>query len=92
MSVRSFQRRLSAEDSVLSGLVDQVRFESATEMLKDTDVIGAEIAERLGYRHQGDFCRAWKRWTGITPDEFRHVHCGKRRVKPHFTIHGIQRR
>ena len=42
---------------------------------------GDEIAERLGYRHQGDFSRAWKRWTGITPDEFRHNQRGKRRIK-----------
>jgi len=51
-------------------------------MLKDSVASVAEVAERLGYFNQGDFSRAWKRWTGITPQQFRRDRSEKRRIKP----------
>ena len=86
MSVRTFQQRLSDEDRVLSELADEISFEVAPAMLKDTDISGAEITKRLGYRHQGDFSKAWKRRTGISPVDFRCNQRGKSRIKPHLKI------
>lgn len=69
--VRTLQRKLSAENVTFSGLVEKVRFELATELLQNPDTTVADIAEQLGYLNQGDFTRAWKRWTGTTPHQAR---------------------
>ena len=71
MSVRSFQRRLNAEGGVYSELVDNVRSEIATDMLENSDRAVNEIAQQLGYTNQGNFSRAYQRWTGRKPSEVR---------------------
>ena len=71
MSVRTLQRRLAQEDRVFSELVDQARAEVALELLKNTDVTLSEIANETGYSEATAFIRAFKRWTGKTPAEFR---------------------
>ena len=52
-------------------MTDQARSELAHELLQDSECSLGEIAERLGYFNQGDFSRAWKRWTGVSPQRFR---------------------
>jgi AraC-like DNA-binding protein len=32
-----------------------------------------EVADRLGYRDAANFTRAFRRWTGASPREFRRV-------------------
>ena len=83
MPVRSFQRNLSTEDSTFTELVDQARFELATEMLDGNETTVVDIAELLGYLYQGDFTRAWKRWTGVTPHGYRLDKRSKRQSRPH---------
>jgi len=73
LSVRSLQRKLAAEGLAYSELVEEVRAELAIEMLETTDVSLNEIAKELGYSNQPNFSRAFQRWTGKTPTEFR---CG----------------
>ncbi len=70
-SVRSLQRRLSAERTTYSNIVQHTRAEMASELLESTDASMAEIANQLGYKNQGDFTRAFYRWAGISPSEFR---------------------
>lgn len=74
MSVRSFQRRLTEENLNYSRLVDQVRFEAATSWLQDPSIQIIDIALELGYTDASNFTRAFKRWTGISPREFRRLH------------------
>jgi AraC-like DNA-binding protein len=71
MSVRTLQRRLAKEDTVFSELVDEMRVELAVEMLKNTEGSVAAIASATGYLAVENFIRAFKRWTGKTPAEFR---------------------
>ena len=71
MSVRTLQRRLAEEDCVFSELVDEVRAELAVEMLRNTEASLGEIAGETGYSAQTNFIRAFKRWTGKAPTEFR---------------------
>ena len=71
MSVRAIQRVLAAQGLVFSRLVDQARAELATEMLRDRDLTLAEIATTLGYSTSSNFARAFERWTGQSPTEFR---------------------
>jgi len=71
MSVRTLQAKLSAEGSRFSELVEQQREAIARAHLAQRRLSLDEIAERLGYGEQTSFGRAFKRWTGMTPQQFR---------------------
>jgi AraC-like DNA-binding protein len=71
VSVRTIQRRLAQEDSVFSDLIDGVRREIAVGMLEQTDASLSEIAGETGYSGVTGFIRAFRRWTGKTPADFR---------------------
>lgn len=43
----------------------------AMQMLKSTDMNISQIAETLNFQTQSDFCRCFKKNTGITPREYR---------------------
>jgi len=70
-SARSLQRRLSEASTSYVMLLDQARRESATQHLRDRRLSIAEVAYLLGYSEPGAFHRAFKRWHGVTPQEFR---------------------
>jgi len=73
MSVRALQRRL-AEDGVSYGrLVAQACFATAVHLLEHTDASVLDIALDLGYSDHAHFTRAFRRWTGVAPREFRRV-------------------
>lgn len=67
MSVRTLNRTLAAEGTTYRALLDQLRHELATRHLADDRISIAEVAFLLGF----SFYRAFKRWTGRTPVEFR---------------------
>jgi AraC-like DNA-binding protein len=71
MSVRTLQRRLADEATFFAALVDEVRAELAAHMLKNTEASLDEIARAVGYSATTNFIRAFRRWTGKTPAEFR---------------------
>lgn len=71
LSVRSLQRRLAEENLSYSRVVDQVRFDQAIALLHDPNMQVVDIAFELGYTDPANFTRAFKRWTGISPREFR---------------------
>ena len=71
LSVRSLQRKLAASGVVFSELVDQARAELAVEMLKDTEVSVDDIVTILGYSSSSNFARAFQRWQGMAPSEYR---------------------
>ena len=71
ISTRSLQRRLAAQGTSFSSLLEQSRTERARELLENTNMTHQNIARVLGYRHQTDFSRAFRRVCGITPRQFR---------------------
>jgi AraC-like DNA-binding protein len=71
MSVRTLQRRLDENGIVFSDLVDEVRQELAKKHLNAGELTLTEIGFLLGFSEQSSFTRAFKRWTGKTPLEFR---------------------
>lgn len=75
MNVRSFQRRLAENGLSYSRLVEKVRFDEAINNLQDSEMKINEIALELGYRDPANFTRAFKRWTGISPQDFREQRC-----------------
>jgi AraC-like DNA-binding protein len=71
MSERTLLRRLSEEDATPSDIIADVRRELASQYLRDPAVSITEAAFLLGYSEPSAFHRAFKRWTGVTPAEFR---------------------
>lgn len=73
MTERTLQRRLAAEGVSFRRLADDVRRALACQLLAD-GVGLAEIALMLGFSEQAPFQRAFLRWTGTTPGQFRRAH------------------
>ncbi len=71
MSVRSLQRRLASEGLTFSRLVDEVRLEMAVPQLRDRGIRLTDIALSLGYSDPAHFTRAFSRWAGVSPSEYR---------------------
>ena len=73
-TARTLQRRLAEHDASFSRLLQGVRFRKSQQLLRDPDMPLTEIAKRLGYTDPSNFIRAFKRWTGVGPNEFRRLH------------------
>lgn len=71
ISVRTLQARLSTEGARFSELVEKQREGLAKAHLAQRQLTLDEIADRLGYGEQTSFGRAFKRWTGMTPQQYR---------------------
>jgi AraC-like DNA-binding protein len=71
MPPRTLQRRLAAEGTTLHDEVDDIRKAMATAVLLTRSVPVEDVAYLLGYAEPSTFFRAFKRWTGTTPDQFR---------------------
>jgi AraC-like DNA-binding protein len=71
LSPRTLQRRLREEGTSHHEVVDDARRRVASRMLAQSGLGIAEIAFALGFAEPGGLHRAFKRWTGMTPAEFR---------------------
>lgn len=71
VSARTFQRKLSDVDLTYSDILDTVRFENASALLRDTDAKIIEVAFASGYTDPAHFSRAFRRIVGVTPRQFR---------------------
>ena len=69
--VRTLQRRLAEEKQSFSDLVGKQRVELAKQHLRRQGGSLAQIALDLGYSDQTSFCRAFRRWTGVSPRTYR---------------------
>ena len=71
MSLRTLQRLTQASGFTIRQLLDEVREANARQFLSDRFHTQSAIAFLLGYSEDRAFRRAFKRWTGKTPAEFR---------------------
>lgn len=71
LSVSTMRRQLREEGTSFQRLKDDCRREAAVKYLNARELSFYEIAERLGFDEPSAFYRAFKRWTGRTPSEFR---------------------
>jgi len=71
MSVRTLHRNLQQEGATFSELLNILRQEQATRFLADPDISISEVAFLLGFSELSSFYRAFKRWMGTTPADFR---------------------
>lgn len=71
MTARTLRRKLHAEGSTYSSLVEKIRLRDAIRLLDDPTLEVARIAELLGYNDAANFTRAFRRQTGATPSAYR---------------------
>lgn len=71
MSERTLRRRLEAEHSSYRTIVDDVRNYLAREYLRETPLTVADVASLLGFDDVSNFRRAFRKWNGCSPQDFR---------------------
>ena len=71
VSERTLKRRLQEEQASFQQLVDEVRLERAGDLLRNSGLNLSQIADALGYADAANFTRAFKRWTGTSPSQYR---------------------
>lgn len=71
LSERTLQRRLQEEGSSYQQLLDDTRRELAQQYLAAPQMTLLEIAYLLGFAEPSNFFRAFRRWFGVTPGEYR---------------------
>ena len=81
MSKRTLQRKLKAEKVRFQEILNGVRLELAMHYLVNTDIMISEIAYLIGYLDNNAFHRAFKKWNGLTPYQYRNQNVGSSIVK-----------
>lgn len=71
MSRRTLQQKLQEMNTTFLKILDSIRKELAVAYLESDATSNKEIAWILGYNDISNFYRAFKRWTGLTPNEYR---------------------
>jgi AraC-like DNA-binding protein len=71
LPVRTLRWRLARQGTSFKKLIEQVRYEIARQLLLDTQMNTAEIAESLNYADASSFTRAFRRWTDAPPATWR---------------------
>ena len=71
MTPRTLLRRLQDENTTFQEILDRLREELAYEYLAHNDLSIDRVAERLGFASSSSFSRAFVRWTGFRPSDWR---------------------
>jgi AraC-like DNA-binding protein len=71
VSLRSLQRKLKEEDTSFRDLLEDTRQQLALQYLRDSRRSIGEITYLLGFTEPSNFTRAFKRWTGKSPAQYR---------------------
>ncbi|WP_043309874.1 AraC family transcriptional regulator [Pseudomonas sp. ML96] len=70
LSGRHLNRKLAEEGTSFKLLRDQVLHQMAEQRLRESPRV-AEVAEGLGFSDESSFAKAFRRWSGMTPGQFR---------------------
>ncbi|MBB4863304.1 AraC-like DNA-binding protein [Pseudomonas nitritireducens] len=70
LSGRHLNRKLADEGTSFKLLREQVLHGMAEQLLRESARLG-EVAERLGFSDESAFAKAFRRWSGMTPGQFR---------------------
>jgi AraC-like DNA-binding protein len=71
LSRSTLMRRLASEGVTFQSLLDETRKELAIRYLVKSDLNNQQIAHLVGYRDPNAFQRAFRKWTGTTPQALR---------------------
>jgi AraC-like DNA-binding protein len=71
LSRRTLQRRLGEERTSFRAVHDKACLDHALERLRDRSTSVSTVADELGFADVAAFGKAFRRWTGATPSEWR---------------------
>lgn len=71
LTPRTLQRKLQELSTSHNEILDHMRRQLAMRYLREHEMAICEVAYLLGFSEASSFHRAFKRWTGVTPKEFR---------------------
>lgn len=71
LTEEEFKNLLSEREMSFRGFVDELRYALALGYVRDPALNLVDISYLLGFSEQSAFQRAFKRWTGMTPGEYR---------------------
>lgn len=71
MSVSTLRRRLLEEDTTYQKIKDECRRQSAIDYMNSPQLSITDVAGLMGFDEPSAFFRSFKRWTGMTPGEYR---------------------
>jgi AraC-like DNA-binding protein len=71
LSTRTLKRKLAVGGASFSTLVEREREERSLELLGAAELTLEEVAQRLGYSSVPNFARAFRRWRGESPAQYR---------------------
>lgn len=71
VSKRTLARRLKLEGSNFREIRDEMLSQQASSYLRESEMSVDAIASLLNYHDSSNFRRAFKRWFGLTPDQYR---------------------
>jgi len=70
-SGRTLHRRLKDEQTSFAEVLENLRHTTALVLLRDRALAVYQVAHLLGYSENAAFTRAFRRWTGETPEGWR---------------------
>lgn len=79
---RALRRHLAAEGTTFKDVLGEVRLGAAQELLAVTDMSAGDIASALSYANQPAFNDAFRRWCGVTPQQWRKDWRGRQTLPP----------
>ena len=71
LSTRNLQRKLKEEEASFQDLIKEIKKDMAESYLKNDSLTISEISYMLGYAEPAVFTRAYKKWTGFSPERAR---------------------
>lgn len=71
MSERTFRRKLKSIGLNYNSLMGKIRCQIAIAMLQRGEHTNEDVAFELGFSDAANFCNAFKKWTGHTPNFYR---------------------
>ncbi|TVZ41623.1 AraC-like DNA-binding protein [Alteromonadaceae bacterium 2753L.S.0a.02] len=76
ISSRNLQRKLAEQNTSFKNLLSEVRQQLAQSYIDESHLSLSEISYLLGFSEQASFTRAFKRWQGVSPREYRRLNVG----------------
>ena len=71
LNTHTLRRRLKAKGTGFRQELDKVRMALSLQLLEGTNIAVLEISGLMGYKNSSAFIRAFNRWTGTTPNQWR---------------------